>query len=497
MHRRGDPVDGLLLAGELERLGVLEKVGGKARLSELAALVPAASNVTHYASLVVEAAQHRSLHTAAVAIENAQANGGLAAHPELIDQMQVAIDQARVLPGEPGIPEGPVFLSVYDFISREIENPEPLLGTEERQVLARGCLAILAGRPGTGKTTLIVDMACHLAAGLDWPPADDSERAPTPWNCPKPLNVALIVNEGPEGSFQAKVQDKIERFPHSIREAGGTLLVQAWRWGAFSFGDRDAFSRAAEELHANDIDLVIGDPLLSLGPEGVGSPRETSDFVQLLVPLGLKSTRAFLFLHHFRERTEKDEDELGRLSGAWGGHLDTLLSLAATHSKDTLRFAYPKLRWWRGAPTPDPIILGKVYNTQGFEALAEESDTSLLEPVIAAHLAELRQEGSDPKKAWQTAPQIRGPLKARAIDVKKALEGAPHLFVTVTGPQAKVLGRAPNAKLWGLIEWAEADLEGDWRDELGDDTESSETFAADQGSFGDEPAPPEGDDIPF
>jgi hypothetical protein len=494
MYRRGDPVDGLLLAGELERLGALASVGGKARLSELAALVPAASNVGHYASLVVEAAQQRSLYSAAVAIENAQANGGLGTHPELIDQMQAAIDAARVLPGEPGIPEGPVFIDVHDFIEREVTNPDPLLGTEERAILARGGLGILAGRPGTGKTTLVLDMACHLAAGKPWPPQDESERAPAPWNCPNPLRIAIIVNEGPESMFQAKLEDKIRRFPHSLRDAGGKIVVQAWRWGAFSFADRDAFRRAQEQLHEEDIDLVIGDPLLTLGPEGVGSPRETSDFVQLLVPLGLKSHRAFLFLHHFRERTDKDEDELGRLSGAWGGHLDTLITLSAHAKKDHLRLAYPKLRWWRGAATPEPIILGKVYVTQSFEALAEEHDATLLEPLIVEHLVGRRKDQADPKKAWSTAEEIRSGLKVRAIDVKKALEGAPHLFVSVTGAAAKELGRAPKAILWGLEEWV-GDTEPS--EDLAD-TESSEDFAADQGSFEDEPPPdPTDDGIPF
>lgn len=494
MHRRGDPVDALLLSGELARLEVLDKVGGAARLAELAGLVPAASNVAHYAALIVEAAQQRDVFQASIAIQKAAANGGLAAHPELLDEMQVALDRARVLPGEPGIPEGPVFLDAYEFVAREVQNPDSLLGTKERAILARGSLSIFAGRPGTGKTTCVLDMACHLAAGLPWPPADDSERAPVPWDCPHPLRIALIVNEGPEGMFQAKLQDKLERFPHSISEAGGKLVVQAWRWGAFSFADRDAYRRAQEQLHEEDIDLVIGDPLLTLGPEGVGSPRETSDFVQLLVPLGLKTHRAFLFLHHFRERAESTDDELSRLSGAWGGHLDTLLTLSATSKKDHLRLAYPKLRWWLGAQTPDPIILGKVYNVQGFEALAEEGDVTLLEPKIAEYLAELRSSsGSSPKTAWRTADEIRKAIQARRSDVLKALEGAQHLFVSVTGQGAKELGRAPKATLWGLVEWV-----GDTEPADEGDAESAEGFAADQGSFDDEaPDPPASDDIPF
>lgn len=400
---------------------------------------------------------------------------------------------ARTLTGEPGVPEGPLFLSAHEFVSRSFAPPEPLLGTATTTILARGSLNILAGRPGTGKTTLVLDLACHLAAGLPWPPADLAERAPVPWECPRPLNVAIIVNEGPQEMFRAKLQDKLDRFPHPIQEAGGSLLVQTWRWGAFSFADRDAFARAQEELHEHDIDLVIGDPLLTMGPEGVGSPRETSDFVQLLRPLGLGTLRAFLFLHHFRERVDSTDDEMSRLSGAWGGHLDTLITLAASSKKEEARLAYPKLRWCRVEP-PAPIILGRVFATQGFEALAAEGDHSLLEPKIHELLA-ARRESGDATKCWQTADEIRKELKARRMDVQKALEGAQHLFVSLTGQAAKDLGRAPKAVIWGLAEWVENDsaAELDWRDAL--DTESLSELAGVQESFEDEPAPSDG--IPF
>ena len=58
---KGEPVDAITLADELDTRGELERVGGRARIAELAALVPAASNAEHYARIVKEMATLRGL----------------------------------------------------------------------------------------------------------------------------------------------------------------------------------------------------------------------------------------------------------------------------------------------------------------------------------------------------------------------------------------------------------------------------------------------------
>jgi hypothetical protein len=47
-------------------------------------------------------------------------------------------------------------------------------------------------------------------------------------------------------------------------------------------------------------------------------------------------------------------------------------------------------------------------------------------------------------------------IQSRRIDVKKCLEGSPHLFTYVTGEAAKALGaKSAKSVLWGLTEWAD------------------------------------------
>jgi replicative DNA helicase len=54
LYSRGESVDGITVHDQLVRDGTLDKSGGVERVHELAALVPAAANVKHYAEIVRE-----------------------------------------------------------------------------------------------------------------------------------------------------------------------------------------------------------------------------------------------------------------------------------------------------------------------------------------------------------------------------------------------------------------------------------------------------------
>ena len=245
-------------------------------------------------------------------------------------------------------------LRLRDFLDLDLKPQPALLGTEDDAIIPMGGLVILAGMPGAGKTTLVIDFAFHLASGRDW------LGIPTP----RPANLLFVENEGPQHKFQNKLRRKAELWQH---ETGGDIHVHVWRWGSFSFGDQDALAMMLDYLDEHDIHVIVGDPLDTLGAQGVGSPEDTRAFVSLLPPLGLTKNRSFLFLHHFRK--EVSVSEINQVSGAWGGRLDSLLVLKETEQPDELRLSFPKLRW---ADQRQPLILGKIKNTASFEVLAEE-----------------------------------------------------------------------------------------------------------------------------
>src|SRR5436305_8808018 len=61
LYAKGEPVDAITLTDQLEERGELDDVGGRVRLHELAALVPATANSAHYARIVREMATLRGL----------------------------------------------------------------------------------------------------------------------------------------------------------------------------------------------------------------------------------------------------------------------------------------------------------------------------------------------------------------------------------------------------------------------------------------------------
>lgn len=322
----------------------------------------------------------------------------------------------------------PIAVGLDEFLNLPIEEKPPLLGHDGEAAIVAGGLILLGGQAGLGKTTLIVDAIFHLAAGLDW----------LTFKCGKPLNILVIENEGPLRMFQQKLAAKRKVWKHPLH---GQIHVQTGAWGWFSFAEPVHHAQVAEYLHENNIDLVIGDPIGTLGMEGVGSPEDTRNFVRLLIPLGLFDTRAFWFPVHFTKEPRKDE--INQISGAWGGHLDTLMVLKATRRKDELRLSFPKLRWWNTNP-PAPMILGKVYNTHTFELLRHEGDQEPLEERIIERL-----EHGD----WITAQEIAsktGGIEggARIQDVKLALEARPDLFHWESGADH---GRSAKAVLWALV----------------------------------------------
>jgi len=260
----------------------------------------------------------------------------------------------------------PFALELDDFIAVSSAAPAALLGPEDAPVLPAGGLLLLAGGPAAGKTTLSTFAAMHLASGVDW--LGLSVR--------QPLRVLVIENEGPREPFRAKLARQRAAWTHPL---AGALFVYTNDWGSLTFADAQARAELREFLERQRIDLLIGDPLGSLGVEGVGSPAETRAFVALLRELGLGRDVAFLLLHH--NRKSEAANELDELSGDWGKHADAVLGLKQLDG-NRARLSFPKLRWAGGrAPS---VVLAFEAEAEAFAVVAtDEAEAELKAPAGA------------------------------------------------------------------------------------------------------------------
>ena len=334
----------------------------------------------------------------------------------------------------------PFALSLDDFIAAKSDSPPPLIGTSDDNVLPAFGLALLVAKGGKGKTTLTVELALHLASARDW----------LGFQVARPLRVLFIENEGPREPFRLKLERRRATWPHELT---GAISVYDEDWGMARLDDESFVARLCDYCASEQIDLVIGDPLDSLGMEGEGSPSETREMVDRFKAAGLFSTTAWWLPHHSRK--EKVDDAIDEASGAWGGRPDVMLVLERQPG-DRARLSFPKIRY--GRRDGFAYILGFDPDTKGFEYIDEASDRGARD--YGEEITELLEE-----RPYLTCKEIAAPrdsespgIGASEDKVSEALEaGEADQFRSLTGEDAKAVGRHPNATVWCLRSRHDAD----------------------------------------
>lgn len=171
LHESGGAVDAVTASHELERRGKLLAVGGEAKLAELVAITPTASNVAHYARIVKEKAVFRRLEGAGLRITQlGKAGEGViedviasaeAVLTEALSDSQIQTAQQI----DDGLDEWLAELRAsYEKkqpirgFSTGVTNLDAALGG-----LWPGQFVCLAARPGMGKSTLALNIADNMA----------------------------------------------------------------------------------------------------------------------------------------------------------------------------------------------------------------------------------------------------------------------------------------------------------------------------------------------
>lgn len=167
----GQPHDIVTVCDMLSAAGKLDQAGGFAYLADVAKNTPSAANIRAYANAVRERAALRNLIIASQEIADAAYEPGERTANELVDEAQRRILEI----GERGDAEADLHVTsaLKDYVA-ELDrryNCDGLAGlsTGFRDLDARtnglspSDLVILAGRPGSGKTTLAMNIAEHVA----------------------------------------------------------------------------------------------------------------------------------------------------------------------------------------------------------------------------------------------------------------------------------------------------------------------------------------------
>ncbi len=168
---RGEPVDMITVAAELQRRGELERIGGAPYLHTLAANVPIAANAEFYAHIVREKAILRRLVDAGTKI----AQYGYAGEGQVDDIVDRAQAEVYQITDRRSAEDYAPLSDIMDKVLDEIEaigNREAGLygvptGFAELDDLTNGLhsgqMIIVAARPAMGKSTLALDL-CRAAS---------------------------------------------------------------------------------------------------------------------------------------------------------------------------------------------------------------------------------------------------------------------------------------------------------------------------------------------
>jgi replicative DNA helicase len=171
LHERHLPADFVTVVDELERREELDLIGGSAYLTSLINIVPTSVHVEHYGHIVERTSLMRRLIDAAGEIA-ALAYEDHEDADEVIDQAErILFEVSRRRISRSLVPIAEIIKEYYDKVEFLVEHGDESLGVptgfSDLDRLLGGLqpsdLIIVAARPGLGKTSLAVNMACNAA----------------------------------------------------------------------------------------------------------------------------------------------------------------------------------------------------------------------------------------------------------------------------------------------------------------------------------------------
>ncbi|MGB0099577.1 MAG: DnaB-like helicase N-terminal domain-containing protein, partial [Nocardioides sp.] len=170
LYGRGEPVDMVTVAAELQRRGELQRIGGASYLHTLSANVPIAANAAYYAEIVREKAILRRLVDAGTKIVQI-GYAGEGQVDDIVDEAQAEVYKITdKRSSEDYAPLSDIMDGVLDEIEAISNREAGLYGVptgfadldDLTNGLHAGQMVIVAARPAMGKSTLALDL-CRAA----------------------------------------------------------------------------------------------------------------------------------------------------------------------------------------------------------------------------------------------------------------------------------------------------------------------------------------------
>jgi replicative DNA helicase len=307
MIAKGGGADAMTVFSRMQAEGRAAQVGGLLYLNDLAQNTPSAANIRRYAQEVIDRAQLRDLQTAAHDILESIAQPKGATPAQLADRATAAVGQVC----DTTMTQGPV--SVHDALTehlarleRRADGGEPSISTGiddlDRQLnggLRAGWVAILAARPGMGKTALALNIASHVAQSrsalflsMEMPSAELLDRNIAALGR-IPLDRVMAMEYDDHDAW-----DAVTRATQKMSEMNLQIDDQA----ALTLAEVRSKARAVKRKHG--LDLLIVDYLQLMAGEGHNRNAEIEGISRGLKALAKELGCAVLALAQLNRKVE-------------------------------------------------------------------------------------------------------------------------------------------------------------------------------------------------
>ncbi|HYS28675.1 MAG TPA: replicative DNA helicase, partial [Candidatus Limnocylindria bacterium] len=265
LYDRSDPIDLLTMASELERMRVLDRIGGQEFLAELESGVPTAANVEYYGHLVEEAATKRKLIAAGSRITGFGFDESVPA-VQALDQAEgviFSIAEGRITQDLVALKD--VLKETWDQIERIHKDQSLLSGVPSGFTdldaktggFQKSDLIVIASRPGVGKTSFMLNIAQHASIQHKIPVAIFSLEMSE-----QQLVTRLLCSEAAVDSYRLRSGLlKDSEWPRIAQAMGALSEAQIFIDDSPSISAIELRTKARRLKSANNLGLIIVDYL--------------------------------------------------------------------------------------------------------------------------------------------------------------------------------------------------------------------------------------------
>ena len=242
----------------------------------------------------------------------------------------------------------PSFTDWNEFVADESPDPPMIIGGG---ILPIKSLMVLAGEPKVGKSHLVINLAYHVATGMDW--------FDFPIETPGKVVIFQAENSYYNQRRRIKMIHKLTEEPYLYPSIPNGQLIVSDAIQGLNLNDSDAYSKIYGILKEIDPVLVIFDPMVNFHNAEENSNTEMASVMESIHRLKEEASVSICLVHHTRKPSINNSGGGVSVRGASAirGAYDSGLTLTQKFDDDTAEQAYNLDFEIRNGEPIQPLVL--------------------------------------------------------------------------------------------------------------------------------------------